>query len=160
MIKKSSIVVLMFMLLWGCGKDKSQPKATIPFQCINSQSSCAVATAFGTVLVTFNVDKVLTELPFSLLVELKKSNLLVKDVNSPNDLKILGYMEGKTMFMGKIPLFFNDKTNDGQFIAETMLGSCSEDLMTWRLWLTLEMTDVNNIKDQTTFFIDFDSTRF
>ena len=66
------------------------------------------------------------------------------------------------MFMGKIPLFFNrqlEGDEDYSFIAETMLGSCSEDRMTWRIWITLEMIDVN-YKDQKTFFIDVDSTRF
>jgi len=155
----------------GCSQDKNEPEAIIPFQCISDQSRCEVITEFGTVLVKFNVEKVLTELPFSILVEFKESSLLANEINQKDkqkkkhyeNLKVLGYMEGKTMFMGKIPLFFDNQLEDkkhNQFIAETMLGSCSEDRMTWRIWITLEMNDVNNEKEHTTFFIDFPSTRF
>ena len=151
----------------GCSQDKNEPEAIIPFQCLSDQSRCEVITEFGTVLVKFNVEKVLTELPFSILVEFKESSLLSNEINQKdkqnNKLKVLGYMEGKTMFMGKIPLFFDNPLEDNkynQFIAETMLGSCSEDRMTWRIWITLEMNDINNKKEHTTFFIDFPSTRF
>ncbi|NQZ89784.1 MAG: hypothetical protein HRT54_19610 [Colwellia sp.] len=151
----------------GCSQDKNEPEAMIPFQCLSDQSRCEVITEFGTVLVKFNVEKVLTELPFSILVEFKESSLLSNEINQKDKqntkLKVLGYMEGKTMFMGKIPLFFDNQLEDNkynQFIAETMLGSCSEDRMTWRIWITLEINDINNKKEQTTFFIDFPSTRF
>jgi hypothetical protein len=151
----------------GCSQDKNQPDTFIPFQCINDQSRCEISTKFGEVLVKFNVEKVITESTFSLLVEFKESKLSTKEFNHKdgenNNLKVLGYMEGKTMFMGKIPLFFINQLGDkkhNHFIAETMLGSCSEDKMTWRIWITLEMNGTNNKKDQTTFVIDFVSTRF
>lgn len=104
----------------------------------------------------------LTELPFDIRVEFKKDQLLNDKIRSENSYTIVGYMEGKTMFMGKIPLFFTEeaKNNSSYFIAQTMLGSCSEDKMTWRLWLTIANKVVNKSKVPTTFFIDFDSTRF
>ena len=146
----------------GCSQDKSQPVTSIPFQCINDQSNCEVITKFGTVLIKFNVKKIITEHPFNIRVEFKKDHLLSDNTHSRYLNSVAGYMEGKTMFMGKIPLFFNTKgeSKANKFVAETMLGSCSEDKMTWRLWLTIEMNGTNNEKLQTTFFIDFDSTRF
>ena len=95
-------------------------------------------------------------------MEFKKDQLLSDKTHLQNSYSVVGYIEGKTMFMGKIPLFFNHQLQNNehnQFIAETMLGSCSEDSMIWRLWLTLEMADVNNKKHQTTFFVDVESTR-
>jgi hypothetical protein len=165
-IKKSAIIFLLFSFCWGCSQDENEVRPVSPFQCINSQSRCEVITEFGLVVLKFNTEKVLTELPFSLLVEFKESDLPLKGMNQKDhhkkNIKVLGYMEGKTMFMGKIPLFFNTKgeSKANKFVAETMLGSCSEDKMTWRLWLTIEMNGTNNEKLQTTFFIDFDSTRF
>ena len=146
----------------GCSQDKNEHEQIIPFQCISDQSQCEIITKFGAVLVKFNVEKVLAELPFQIQLEFKKDHLL-SDIPHPKIINsVVGYMEGKTMFMGKIPLFFNrqlEGDEDYSFIAETMLGSCSEDRMTWRIWITLEMIDVN-YKDQKTFFIDVDSTRF
>jgi hypothetical protein len=105
---------------------------------------------------------VLTELPFNIRVEFKKDQLLNDKIRSENSYTIVGYMEGKTMFMGKIPLLFTDKAKNTPpyFIAQTMLGSCSEDNMTWRLWLTIENKVASKSNGSTTFFIDFDSTRF
>ena len=147
----------------GCSQDNNEPELIVPFQCISDQSRCEVVTKFGLILVKFNVEKLLSELPFKIQLEFKKDQLLSDNTHSQNLKSVVGYMEGKTMFMGKIPLFFNNQlegNEDKRFIADTMLGSCSEDRMTWRIWITLEMIDTNNNKDQTTFFIDIDSTRY
>jgi hypothetical protein len=162
-INKTAIIFFFLSVCLGCSQDKKQSDTIIPFQCINDQSRCEVSTKFGKVIVKFNVEKVITELPFNIRVEFKKDHLLSDNTHSQYLNSVAGYMEGKTMFMGKIPLFFNHQlgsNEDNQFIAETMLGSCSEDRMTWRIWITLEMNDINNNKDHTTFFIDVDSTRF
>lgn len=113
-------------------------------------------------LVKFNVGKVLTEHPFDIRVELKKDHLLKDNFSAEDSYSVVGYMEGKTMFMGKIPLSFTEDitTEKNYFVAETMLGSCSEDNMVWRLWLTVEKKSANNDKEQTSFFIDFQSSRF
>jgi len=162
MIKKTTAVLLLCTTLYGCNPKQTENNPAIPFQCIDSQTRCEVDTEFGTVSVKFNVEKVLTELPFSIQVTLIKDVLATERFKSQNNLKVLGYMEGETMFMGKIPLFFdaNAKGKQGDLHStETMLGSCSEDIMTWRLWITLEEQGKTEQNQQTTFFIDFDSTR-
>jgi hypothetical protein len=162
LIIKTATAFFILSILWGCNKEKNQPRAVIPFKCINSQTTCEIMTKFGTVLVTFNVEKVLTELPFNLQVKFKNDPSLNAKSSLKHSFNVVGYMEGKTMFMGKIPLLFTEKVNnnDNHFIAETMLGSCSEDMMIWRLWLTIEKQEGSDNKEQTTFFIDFESSRF
>ena len=162
MIKKTTAALLLCTTLYGCNPKQNDHNPTPPFQCVNSQTRCEVVTEFGTVSVKFNVEKVLTELPFSIQVTLIKDAKATEGFKSKNNLKVVGYMEGETMFMGKIPLFFDanaEGKHDGIHTAETMLGSCSEDIMTWRLWITLEEQGNTELNQQMTFFIDFDSTR-
>jgi len=164
MIKKTPVIFLLCAFLYGCSPKKVELSPQIPFQCINTQTRCEITTDFGTVFVKFNVENIKTELPFSIQVTLIKDALREESINSPDNLKVLGYMEGKTMFMGKIPLFFIEEEAQGKqnasHTAETMLGSCSEETMTWRLWITLEKQSQTDQSQQSTFFIDFDSSRF
>ncbi|TWX57766.1 hypothetical protein [Colwellia hornerae] len=162
MLYKTLFVAFFLASIAGCDADKKSQQASQPFKCLTSQSTCEVNTTFGTMFVKFNVDKVLTELPFNVRVEFKKDHLSRNNSRPENSYSVAGYMEGKTMFMGKIPLFFNETVNSKHngFVAQTMLGSCSADNMTWRLWLTVEKTSANDDKQQTSFFIDFQSSRF
>jgi hypothetical protein len=162
MIKITTAVFLFSTVLYGCSPKNPKLSPVIPFQCINTQTRCEIVTEFGIVSVKFNVEKVTTESPFSMLIELQENSVSSNKTDN-KEVKVLGYMEGKTMFMGKIPLFFKKKEGtdkNNQFIAETMLGSCSEKLMTWRLWLTLETKSIYDKKQQTTFSVDFDASRF
>jgi hypothetical protein len=77
--------------------------------------------------------------------------------------------------MGKIPLFFevsaertmeetmsetSSKTLQSTiFSTNAILGSCSEKVMTWILWLDLELLVDGKIKKQK-MFIEFDSQRY
>ena len=68
------------------------------------------------------------ELPFAINLKLPKGakNLSAK-------------LEGVTMYMGFIPLQFNQK---GQvWVADTMVGACSEPVMTWKMMLTYTTGD-------------------
>jgi hypothetical protein len=68
--------------------------------------------------------------------------------------KATAYLEGRDMFMGKVPVFF-EPTGDGKiYLAESLLANCSEEQMVWRLWITVELIDKNQ-----TFFVDFTSQR-
>jgi hypothetical protein len=163
MIKKTTLIFLLCSILYGCSPHKSEQSLTTPFQCLKTQTRCEVITEFGAFLIKFNVDKVLTEYPFTIQVSRVKKEGTTENSNNETQLNVLGYMEGKTMFMGKIPLFFKiseDYKEGNSFIAETMLGSCSEDVMTWRLWITLVNQEKTEKNQQMTFFIDFDSMRF
>jgi len=119
---------------------------------MSSQSECFKTTPFGEVSIRFNVDEIVSETPFE----------IVLNVDNPNQsLHVTGYLEGKDMYMGKIPLFF-ESSQQQMHTTEVMIGSCSEPKMTWRMWLTVSdrNADGNEGKTATTqFFIDFTSRR-
>jgi len=157
---KVVITTLFIFNLIACNpaQQASQKKNTLtqsPFTCLASQSRCEVLADHGTFTVKFSGQlaqgKVKTELPLNiqLLFNGKKADIQLKSVSS--------YLEGKTMFMGKIPVFFQ-LNEQGINIAETLLASCSEEVMTWRLWLTADIIQAGKVSQQT-FFIDFDSQR-
>jgi hypothetical protein len=161
MIKILVVLMLIFNIL-ACNpiEKASQNKSIqpqIPFSCLSSQSNCELSTEVGvfTIEISGQVDKgkVKTELPFQiqLTFDAINENFQVRSVSS--------YLEGKSMFMGKIPVFFQAaEKNNNILFAETLLASCSDEVMTWRLWFTLEVEQENVITEQT-FFIDFDSQR-
>lgn len=142
---QNSWFILIF-LLSGC-LPKNQQSTFIEPHCLVSQSQCQIKTEIGAFDILFNVDTVITENEF---------NIIVKSYSLNEDLEIKGFLEGREMFMGKIPLFFK-KSNEQSFITSTMLGSCSEEEMIWRMWLTV--TDKLNNDQTHKFFIDFKSHR-
>ena len=146
----------IFFMLISCGDIKQINSQDIPPQCIAGQSSCSIITTFGLLKIKFNVESVVPEQPFIVVAELMNSKLHSKE----NKYKITGYLEGKNMYMGKIPLFFSvfkaqKKTSDEEFRADVLLGSCSEHKMVWRMWLIISDDKGNN----ETGFVDFTSSR-
>lgn len=161
MIKIVVVILFIFNLL-ACkpAQQASQNKDTVsqvPFTCIESQSRCEVITDVGTFTLSFsgqiNGGKVVTELPFQiqLILEPLVTDSQLVSVNS--------YLEGKSMFMGKIPVFFQALEGSGNITrAETLLVNCSEETMTWRQWFAIEIRQGSQTVKQD-FFIDFDSQR-
>lgn len=60
------------------------------------------------------------------------------------------------MYMGKIPLFFT-QNKPQRFSASTILGSCAEEEMVWRMWLII--SDNTHQEKVQKVFIDFKSYR-
>jgi len=134
------------MLLAGCMPIEKQNPFIDP-HCLLSQSQCQVTLALGTFDILFNVHTVVPEQEFKIIVKSKSPN---------KNLEIKGFLEGKDMYMGKIPLLFTQ--NQPQiFSASTMLGSCSEKEMIWRMWLII--VDINHPEKIQKVFIDFKSFR-
>lgn len=161
MIKVFIILFFCFNLL-ACNpvKQASQQRNTtpqVPFTCLASQSRCDVSTELGTFTIEFSgqidVGRVKTELPF-------KIQLTFDALTQSSQLSsVSSYLEGKSMFMGKIPVFFQrSENNSDSTIAQTMLVNCSEEVMTWRLWFAVEIQQADKVVQQG-FFIDFDSQR-
>ncbi len=158
MIKAVLILVCVFNIL-ACKpvEEKSlENKQTYPFSCLSSQSNCLFDTELGQFSVEFSglteQGKLKTELPFQIQLQFEP-----RDKNHQL-MAIESYLEGKTMFMGKVPVFFEQGAIKNNAKAETLLASCSEEVMTWRLWLTIEITTSAAVTQQS-FFIDFDSKR-
>ena len=159
---KIIVVALLFVNLIACGpveqassREAAQPTAI--FSCLSSQNQCQVATKAGDFSVQFSgqrVDgKIKTELPFQVQLSFlsHSDNKQLKTVDS--------YLEGKEMFMGKIPVFFQLSNNNTNIrVAESLLANCAEEVMTWRLWFKVELLVAGETQQQH-FFIDFDSQR-
>jgi len=144
--------ISIFGLIFACSPAKNhQNNSAVPlsqYQCLATQSSCNIETKQGVFSVTFDHVNIKAEVPFKLLVSYKGKQKLKK---------ITGYMEGETMFMGKIPLFFS-ASNTQHYMAETMVVACTEPSMVWRMWFTAELYDQelqSTVKQG--FFIDFTS---
>ncbi len=167
-----TITLLLFaLLLVGCNQSTVDegvtPTTDVNAICLQSQSRCQVDTDIGQFQVRFsqqssdkNSNKeteqhVITELPF--IIEVSFSPIGERTLGQVN-----AHLEGKDMFMGKIPVFFKPATstsdptlnNKRVFIGESLLASCSAEIMTWRLWLNVQAGE-----HKQDFFIDFDSVR-
>jgi len=132
MYKKYTIFVFLAVFLLSCEKNTNLLQVKQEPQCIKQQSHCVINTEAGDITLGFDVEYLLAEQPFNLIVSFLDNKYEIRR----------GYIEGVTMYMGKVPLFFNESLKSTQFIAEVMLGSCSETKMTWRIWL--ELLDKNS----------------
>ncbi len=161
MIKVILIILLTFNIL-ACepvqlaSKEIAAGQKNV-FTCLSSQNQCDINSEFGLFNIQFSGQvsqgQIKTELPFQIQMQfdaIDKSYKLKK---------VMSYLEGKDMFMGKIPVFFkSDHQRPNVMVAQSLLASCSEEQMTWRLWLEVEVTDGDEISSQR-FFIEFDSQR-
>lgn len=159
------------MALSRCDPLPEKARVTYKPICLVSQSRCEVDTKIGVFTVKFAVENsVITETPFNIEVSYFQKGGEALKINQGKEVlkvnKISAYLEGKEMFMGKIPVLFSSSSplssrKEHHFVGETMLGSCSEEKMTWRLWISAEIKNITtaDIVSQT-FFIDFDSTRY
>ena len=169
MLKKLLFIIILSSFLFSIFSCKppvvagSKKTQKIVPQCLPSQSQCLVETSIGSFNVTFSINadhnKVITEVPFHIIVKFKPLQSTTTHLK-----KVEGYLEGRDMFMGKIPAFFSESFIEEEkvHIAEILLGSCSEDIMTWRLWLTVELGENSKLNSNQikTFFIDFDSHKY
>ncbi|WP_448556602.1 hypothetical protein [Thalassotalea montiporae] len=127
MTKKYTYIILFLFSLFGCKPSGNRIDISQEVGCIYGQSSCQLSTQFGEVKLGFNTKFLVAETPFEM-------HLLAL----PNELSVTSaHMAGEDMYMGKIPLFFKQVSDDG-WAAHTMFGSCAQAQMTWRVWLTLE----------------------
>lgn len=164
MLKKIAIIGSL-LLISACNpiskNDSSITANVLVPKCIGSQSRCEVSVDTATFSIKFSQhqvsDNIKTELPFFIeLTQLPQKNSkqnAKQDINQ-SIINVSAYLEGKDMFMGKVPVFFQKMDNDSSYSAQSLLASCSEEQMIWRLWVTIEMTGKTK-----TFFVDFTSQR-
>ncbi len=126
--------------------------STVVPLCIDSQSQCEISTELARFSIKFSQhqlsDKVKTELPFTIELSQLQNN------SEQRITQVSAYLEGKDMFMGKVPVFFDKTDNKSVYLAQSLLANCSEEQMIWRLRLTVEM-----VEQTQTFFVDFTSQR-
>ncbi|MEM5554206.1 hypothetical protein WNY51_04830 [Pseudocolwellia sp. AS88] len=151
-----STLVFILCLCLGCEKSKEIKEKVIEPKCISSQSNCFIKSASGDFSLLFNQEPVITETPFNISLISQTKNT-IKNISA--------HMEGKNMFMGKVPLFFqqalvNTKEQKQHYIADTMLGSCSEEKMRWVIYFKITLEDPNGESLIEHFTVEFDSLRF
>jgi len=171
------VILLAAIQLSACGQaNKSKLTERVAAQkltsfCLTTQSQCVISTKLGDFEVKFSqaqpntltgkkaavnseepLQQIKTELPFSMTVTMINSENLINEIQT-----VSGHLEGKDMFMGKVPVFFTKNDQGNNFRAKSLLASCSEDVMVWRLWLTVQLADEQKSEQQ--FFIDFESLR-
>lgn len=147
MVKYCAFWISLILLLLGCQPNIERAKRVAP-HCLTSQSDCVVNLPQGNFSVLFDLEKVKPESEFSVTLVYQGEQEIER---------ITGYIEGKNMFMGKIPLFFNPAPNqqiNTNFVAPTMLGSCSQPDMRWRIWFKVAFAN----KQAQSFFIDFSTS--
>ena len=183
---KRIFVTLSLFVLCSC-KPPIESKKIVPlnnFQCITSQSDCVIKSELVNVAIEFSqqqqpvhktnkagevINNIKAEIPFSILLTLS-SKLESKAI------KVNAYLEGRDMFMGQVPLFFNQidliteksekshinnstEHEKARYQAESLLANCTEETMVWRLWVTVEYTDETNGQQNQKLFIDFTGER-
>jgi len=164
-VLKQFPLIGLLLILSACKpigeQNSTSNNSALVLQCIESQSRCEISTELGIFSIRFSQhqlsDTVKTELPFFIeLSELIQINTANKSNQSTEQsiTNVSAYLEGKDMFMGKVPLFFEQGANQGTYMAQSLLASCSEELMVWRLWITADRGDLTK-----TFFVDFTSQR-
>lgn len=153
MFKKLVCVIGVISLLSACQpSDKLVQNLPTPI-CIDSQSHCEVNTPLGRFIITFNQASPQAETPFELHVEYQGNYRVVN---------LSGYLEGIDMFMGKIPLFFNEnikmESENSHFIAQAMFGACSLDQMKWQIIVIADI-EHNESTEQQIVSLSFISSR-
>ncbi|PKI16721.1 hypothetical protein [Colwellia sp. 12G3] len=166
---KQLFVISLLLFISACKPVSEKGSASIAIalvpQCIDSQSQCEVSTELASFSIKFSqyqlADNVKTELPFTIelikLPQIKTQDNVQENSQQSteeNTTKISAYLEGKDMFMGKVPVFFQQTGKNNIYLAQSLLASCSEEQMIWRLWVTAEVGEQTQ-----TFFVDFNSQR-
>ncbi|SET81732.1 hypothetical protein [Thalassotalea agarivorans] len=141
LVKKWSLIALFCLFSIACSdkQNNSQKYLDTPI-CIDSQSQCTISLFNVNYAVAFNVEKLTPEQPFVLSISGEEKSKFST---------LTAYIEGETMFMGKIPLFFSYDNNSQSWQAEGLFGSCSEPIMVWRI--VLEAKDSEGNIESTSF---------
>jgi len=163
-VRNYTFILFALFLLQGCFFDKKINNNLDEPICIASQSACSVKTSTGEFFITFNQAAPKAESPFEIYVNYQGQYRVEK---------LSGFIEGVDMFMGKIPLFFktshhkqsyrhskklHERPHDYSFVTPAMFGSCSLDIMKWRVMLEAELA-LDGIKQTQPFFIELTSQR-
>ena len=144
---------MFFLFIFaGCEQNEQATSPLIEPKCLSSQSACLITSTYGDFSILFNVDSIFTENEFDIVL-VSHSHHQIKSISA--------HIEGKNMFMGKIPLFFKPDNNETtiKYITKTMLGSCSEENMRWVIFFTIDKIKENGKVVNEQFSVEFDSVR-
>ncbi|WOH38473.1 hypothetical protein RI844_04415 [Thalassotalea fonticola] len=129
----TAIILILLIILGFLGYqfiETDKPQIHDQNYCDFSAGSCLRTYAFGRFELNASPNVIMSEneIYFSLT---SKSNPSMQIKSA--------WLEGKDMFMGKIPLFFEQ--SNGIYSANTLIGACTEDQMIWTMWVELIIND-------------------
>lgn len=126
----------MMKIVFGC--------VLLMLAACSPQEASKTATARQVQLKTFTLSYLPGDMPVEtpLLLQLDTGNHQISAVT--------GRIRGKTMYMGEIPLRFEPKQQ--QWLAELMLGACTEPKMQWQLELEVTYQSGEKITLQDVFY--------
>jgi hypothetical protein len=146
------VVFFSFILmLLGCSPNNNQEAvkkyAISDFGCSVSIQPCkqTVSDLYKIALLSAQ-EKFIAETPFVLLLTadlINDAKKLTTVHSIANIINITGWMTGKNMYMGKIPVNFSKETLSNRVVwrADAMVGLCTEAQMHWQLALTITLSD-------------------
>lgn len=150
------IVYASILFLTSCEPNSAVSRAEVNqfeknFSCIAEQSPCVIELDDSRLAVLFDTERLIAERAFNMRVDYQGQKKISQ---------ITGFLEGVNMYMGKIPLFLEPRLISPKdeneinmqisavnsqalqsFQGEVLLGSCSEEVMTWRMWLIIKTLD-------------------
>ena len=155
MSKVYYIIIFLLGTLFGCQPVTNDVSEVDTLRCVNA-NPCRINTDVGTFIITFDTPMVITEESFSIKLSYQASPIILE-----KELKISAidaFLEGKHMYMGKIPALFHLTEQDQSFAATLLLGRCSASSMVWRLSISVRlMNKITNKPLVESFHIDFTS---
>ena len=144
--------LLTLFSLFGCEPHNNVSNFNIPPTCIETQTTCSVINDFGQFTLLLDVKQLVSETPFNYYLSYQGNYSVVS---------AQGYLEGQNMYMGKIPVFFESLTQDNTWKGSGLLGSCSEDIMYWDLYVLVTLKHLTTGQETTQKIkFSFSSHRF
>ncbi|WNC74128.1 hypothetical protein RGQ13_09100 [Thalassotalea psychrophila] len=125
------LILLIISVYLGYQFIESDNKQNIgQIDCDFTRSGCFKTYNFGVFELNAspNIIKAENEIFFSLISK-SKHPIKIKSA----------WLEGKEMFMGKIPLFFEE--NSGVFTTNTLIGACTKEQMIWTMFVEVQIND-------------------
>lgn len=130
------LLVLIILVMWKTMTLNQKSKEKLPLvvspslvECDYS-TPCELITENGIFWLSVKKPPIKAEEWINFSVQSDQKNWLITDA------KIVG----KSMFMGRIPVFF--KGNEAnEFIAKTLVGACTSDKMVWTLQIQVEIEE-------------------
>ena len=175
---KALFFSIFFSLLMLISCDSSMNKTQQPAEtehysneelsCSAFQSPCYIENLVGRFDIYILSDELKAEEPFKVAVQYSPHKELIDTYKIDKQIdtslenlqltKLTGYMEGKYMFMGKIPVMFNK--HEKVFVANTLVSACHQDKMICKLILTAELENsVHKQINSLPFVIEFEASR-
>jgi hypothetical protein len=133
------------------------------FNCLSSQSQCIFNTEYGELSFSFSgiaqEGRMVSEEAFMIMASFRPSvNGLSLDSSNISIAKLTGYLAGKDMFMGKIPVSFKQSaSNKSEFLGTTLTSRCADDFMVWTLNVQVEWTGELTNGSTKNYSLDFES---